>query len=87
MHARGESFQESRMREIRMSGLMRGRATALPTLPVKSLKNIKRRGAKARRMLAIEDEICDDGELVFVLTAVLTDGEPELEITDLGEKS
>ena len=28
----GESQQESRMREIRMSGLRRGRATALPTL-------------------------------------------------------
>jgi len=38
-------------------------------------------------MLAIEDEICDDGDLAFVLTAVLTDGEPELEITDPGEKS
>ena len=32
MHASGESFQESRMREIRTSGLMRGGVAAPPTL-------------------------------------------------------
>ena len=37
VHAQGESPKESRMWEIRMSGLTRGRGNALPTLLAKNI--------------------------------------------------
>ena len=71
MHASGESFQESRMREIRTSGLTRGRATALPTLPLEKEKFETRSpalgGEKRFSSSPGEREVMTDRPLFFPL--------------------